>query len=204
MRYLTPRARFWLSSLLAFSWFASLAAMRPTPAFAPEMSTSQPQLTAEVWTITTPAETAEGEKRRRLNFYREYSGELSPEQLKELLSLVGFEGEGLRDAWAVAMKESRGYTDAHNLNYDTKDNSYGLFQINMIGDLGGARRSEYGLSSNEELLNPVKNAEIAFILSKQGTDFGHWGIGPNAYKGGKPRDFPYWLTQYPEDSNGRS
>lgn len=133
-----------------------------------------------------------------LDRYRGLERGLGPLELRELLELVGFRGEGLRSAWAVAMKESRGEPLAHNDNPSTGDDSYGLFQINMIGGMGPARRAEHGLSSNSELLDPVTNARIAFTLSKGGTDFGHWGIGPNAYAGGKPRDYPYWLTQYPE------
>jgi hypothetical protein len=120
-------------------------------------------------------------------------------ELKRLLELVGFEGEYLRSAWAVCMKESSGKPLAHNTNRSTGDNSYGLFQINMIGRLGPARREAFGLEENDELFDPVLNAQIAYEMSKEGTDFGHWGIGPNAYEGGKPRSYPYWLTQFPEE-----
>jgi len=34
----------------------------------------------------------------------------------------------------------------------SKDNSYGLWQINMLGDLGPARRKRYKLKSNEDIL----------------------------------------------------
>lgn len=135
----------------------------------------------------------------RLAYYESFRGSLSAEELKELLELVGFEGSQLRSAWAVAMKESRGSVLAHNSNASTGDNSYGLFQINMIGRMGPQRRDQYGLASNEDLFNPVTNARIAYHMSREGSDFGHWGIGPNAYTGGKPRDYPYWLTQYPEE-----
>jgi hypothetical protein len=124
---------------------------------------------------------------------------LGASELKRLLELVGFEGDGLRSAWAISMKESTGRPLAYNGDRSTGDNSYGLFQINMIGRLGPARREAFGLEENAELFDPVLNAQIAYEMSKEGTDFGHWGIGPNAYTGGRPGSYPYWLTQFPEE-----
>lgn len=123
---------------------------------------------------------------------------LEPTELRDLLSYVGFEGESLRMAWAIVMRESRGKPMAHNGNRNTGDNSYGLFQINMIGNLGKDRMERYNLSSYEELFIPIVNATVAYKMSGKGTDFGAWGVGPNAYNGGKVGDIPYWLTQYPE------
>jgi hypothetical protein len=101
---------------------------------------------------------------------------LSAEELKELLSLVGFEGRALKQAWAIAMTESNGRPKAHNTNTHTGDNSYGLFQINMLGYLGTDRRDRYDLKSNAELLNPVLNAQIAFQMSGRGNDFSSWKV----------------------------
>lgn len=102
------------------------------------------------------------------------SKSLSNEDLAILLYLVGFEGRDLKEAWAVAKKESNGRPLAYNGNKKTGDNSYGIFQINMIGDLGPARLEKYGLNSNKELLNPVTNAEVAFRMSKGGEDWTAW------------------------------
>lgn len=124
---------------------------------------------------------------------------LAPRELKELLRLVGFEGQALKSAWAIVMKESGGRPKAHNGNANTGDNSYGLFQINMIGNLGVDRREKFDLEQNEELFNPVRNAEIAFHMSGGGKDFGAWGIGPNAYNGGKAGRYHEWLAKYPEE-----
>jgi hypothetical protein len=134
-----------------------------------------------------------------LDEFRGRNERLEGLELRRLLELVGFEGDGLRHAWAVSMKESTGRPLAHNNNRSTGDNSYGLFQINMIGRLGPVRREAFGLEENAELFDPVLNAQIAYEMSKEGTDFGHWGIGPNAYTGGKPGSYPYWLTQFPEE-----
>ena len=99
---------------------------------------------------------------------------LSDKDLKNLLSLVGFTGQNLREAWAVAKKESGGRPLALNNSKRTGDSSYGLFQINMIGDLGPDRRDKFNLESNVELFNPVLNAQIAFYMSQGGKDWTSW------------------------------
>ena len=99
------------------------------------------------------------------------------------LQAAGFKGEALRKAWAITQRESGGRASAHNYNPSTKDDSYGLFQINMLGDLGPARQRQYGLKKYRDLLDPATNASVAYKMSKGGTDFGAWAIGPNAYKG---------------------
>ena len=58
----------------------------------------------------------------------------------------------------------------------------------MLGGMGPSRRAQFGLSSNEQLFNPNVNARAAFKLSKGGTDFGAWGVGPNAYRQTAPLD----------------
>ena len=60
---------------------------------------------------------------------------LTDQKLKLLLETVGFEGLGLKKAWSIAKRESNGRPLAYNGNRKTGDNSYGLFQINMIGKL---------------------------------------------------------------------
>ena len=104
---------------------------------------------------------------------------LTDTQLVELLSAVGFKGKDLQEAWAVAKKESNGRPLAHNPNTETGDNSWGMFQINMIGELGEDRREKFGLENNAELLNPVVNASIAYYMSRGGEDWSSWhGLTP--------------------------
>lgn len=148
-------------------------------------------------TTTEPARSknVKSQQLMALSFEKEV---LTPTELRDLLEHVGFEGESLRMAWAIVMRESRGKPMAHNGNSNTGDNSYGLFQINMIGNLGKDRMERYNLSSYEDLFLPIVNATVAYKMSGKGTDFGAWGVGPNAYNGGKVGDIPYWLTQYPE------
>jgi hypothetical protein len=101
------------------------------------------------------------------------------------------------------MKESTGNPNALNNNPKTGDLSFGLFQINMIGDLGPYRLKKYGLESNSDLYDPIINTRIAFQMSKGGTDWGPWNIGPNAYdRGGKPdrNSFHRWLDKFPNQN----
>jgi hypothetical protein len=109
----------------------------------------------------------------------ENAHKLTDTELVELLRAVGFTGENLKEAWAVAKKESNGRPLAHNGNTNTGDNSWGIFQINMIGELGEDRRKRFGLETNAELLDPVVNASIAHYMSRGGKDWSSWhGITP--------------------------
>jgi len=116
--------------------------------------------------------------------------DLTDFQLIELLQAVGFKGQDLKEAWAIAKKESRGNPISHNGNRDTGDNSYGLFQINMVGTLGPERRDKFSLSSNAELFNPVVNAQIAYHMSNGGKDWSAW-------KGVQTSVVKRWLAQFP-------
>jgi hypothetical protein len=116
--------------------------------------------------------------------------QMKPKELKQLLYDVGFRGQALKEAWGTAMRESTGRPRSHNDNRNTGDNSYGIFQINMIDSLGPARRKQFNLESNEDLFNPVRNAEIAFFMSDGGKNWSAWnGITESARK---------WMKEFPE------
>lgn len=102
------------------------------------------------------------------------SQQLSDLDLKELLVTVGFEGKALRTAWAIAKRESHGRPMAYNGNRKTGDSSYGIFQINMLGNLGVARKEKFNLKSNVLLFDPVINAEITYYMTNGGTDWSSW------------------------------
>jgi hypothetical protein len=114
---------------------------------------------------------------------------LSDLELKQVLELVGFNGKDLKEAWAIAKKESNGRPLAFNGNVETGDSSYGIFQINMIESLGPARRDKFELKTNSDLFNPIKNAEIAYHMSKGGKDWSAW-------KGITPRTLE-WMNKFP-------
>jgi hypothetical protein len=129
--------------------------------------------------------------------YRNSKIPLSGGQLSELLTAVGFEGEAHRIAWGIAMRESNARPLALNKSTRTGDSSYGIYQINMIFDLGPERRKKFGLTSNDQLFDPVLNAQVAFLMTGGGKDFGSWGIGPNAYREGAGISTLKRLNQYP-------
>lgn len=108
-------------------------------------------------------------------------GQLTGEDVARYAYNAGFRGENLVKAVAIAYRESRWNAGSYNPDASTKDLSYGLMQINMIGALGPSRLEQFGLSKNEELYDPATNMRAAFQMSG-GKDFYAWG----AYKGKDP------------------
>jgi len=134
-----------------------------------------------------------------LKKFSEQEGSFSDKELVKMLSAVGFEGKALKVAWAVVKKESNGRPLAFNGNVKTGDNSYGIFQINMIGGLGVARRDKFDLDSNKDLFDPVVNAQIAYYMSNEGSDWSSWGVGKFPYNGNTEQsNFNLWITKFPE------
>ena len=139
--------------------------------------------------ISTSKEVFLVSKAKKLESF-ENKTSLTDLELKELLSLVGFKGKDLVVAWAVAKKESNGRPLAYNGNHKTGDSSYGMFQINMIDDLGPDRRTKFDIDTNAELFNPVKNAEIAYYMTSGGDDWSSWkGITPKTKE---------WMLRFPK------
>jgi len=92
----------------------------------------------------------------------------------------------LDTAFAVSLAESGGRAMAHNSDASTGDDSYGLFQINMINtaasdpNMGKKRLALYHLQRNEDLYNPTTNAHVAYLDSNKGTWWSNW----STYKSG--------------------
>lgn len=108
---------------------------------------------------------------------------LSDAQIAGHAKSAGFKGDALVKAVAIALGESSGNPRAYNGR--GLDRSYGLWQINMIGALGPARRRQFGLSSNSDLFNPATNAKAAYAISSHGKNFTPWSV----YTSGKWRDY---------------
>ena len=129
-----------------------------------------------------------------LDLYRDAT-ELSDESLKDLLSQVGFKGQALKIAWAVAKKESNGRPKAHNDDIATGDDSYGIFQINMLGSLGTDRLEKFNLKTNKDLFDPVKNAQVAYHMSNGGQNWSAWKVYPGQNNGERYEGF---LQKFPK------
>ena len=128
-------------------------------------------------------------KEKTLKKY-ENAHKLTDGQLVDLLKAIGFKGNALRSACAIAKAESNGRPFAFNGNVETGDSSYGVFQINMMGELGPDRREKFDLDSNVELFNPVTNSKITFHMTKGGKDWSAWSSvnGPR---------YQEWYNKYP-------
>jgi hypothetical protein len=86
---------------------------------------------------------------------------LSKDQVASYLRQVGFPEDKIPLMVKIAGRESGFNPRAHNPNAATGDNSYGLFQINMLGAMGPERRRQFGINSNEDLFDPLTNARAA-------------------------------------------
>jgi hypothetical protein len=102
-------------------------------------------------------------------------GGLSIENMTQLAAQAGFAPDKAPLMAAIAMGESRGNPAAHNNNPATRDDSYGLTQINALAHGPVAR----------EALDPKRAFELAYGISKGGTDFSPWSV----YKSGAYRSY---------------
>jgi hypothetical protein len=89
---------------------------------------------------------------------------LSAQEILAIAFRAGFspDREEAVIATAIALAESAGNPRAHNDK--PPDDSFGLWQINMLGELGPDRRQKLGLSRNEELFDPSTNARAARLV----------------------------------------
>lgn len=128
----------------------------------------------------------------------DYQGKIPPNadiNLLDVLKKAGFTGDALTTAYAVAKAESGGRSSAYNPpSNGTGDDSYGLFQINMLGGLGPERLAKtwksadgkpFKLSGKEDLFDPLTNAKVAYHMSDGGKNWGAW----TTYTSGKYQQF---------------
>lgn len=106
---------------------------------------------------------------------------MNQNQIEQLAMAAGLNANQAKTAAAIAMAESGGNPTKHTV--DSDDDSYGLWQINMKGDLGPDRRKQFGLTSNAALLDPATNARVMRVLSDGGSNWKKWGAYTNgSYK----------------------
>ena len=92
------------------------------------------------------------------------TGKLSAQQVANIAASAGMSGNHQKIMVAIAHAESGFNPRAHNAN--PPENSYGLWQINMLGSMGPARRKQFGISSNSQLFDPAVNARAAQSIYK--------------------------------------
>lgn len=85
--------------------------------------------------------------------------------LTRLLSRSGYEGEDLREAWAIVMRESGGRADAVSATGDL-----GLFQINT------ETWKDEDWFNRKQLLKRKYNSQVAYQLSRGGRTWYSWGL----------------------------
>jgi murein DD-endopeptidase MepM/ murein hydrolase activator NlpD len=127
--------------------------------------------------------------------------------MKAILQRAGFSGNALNMAYAIMMAESGGNARAHNTNTRTGDNSYGLFQINMLGGMGPERRAQFHLGSNDALFDPLTNAKVAYAMSHGGQDWSPWSTYKRGeykkYLGGQTKSYDVGSTNIDVDQVAR-
>lgn len=87
---------------------------------------------------------------------------LTGKQIASYAQQGGFNTNESTIAVAIALAESGGETTSHNST--PPDDSYGLWQINMLGAMGPDRRKKFGITKNEELFDPLINAKAAHTI----------------------------------------
>lgn len=139
------------------SWERALVeqGMAPASDFRSESQASQgeiggPEMSSEVEQLGDPGAGREGR--------------MTAEEVAQTAYDAGFRGEDLATIVAVGMSESDSNPRAHNPDRTTGDNSYGIWQINMIETYQAERLRQFGLQANEELWDPEVNARAAYQL----------------------------------------
>jgi hypothetical protein len=110
---------------------------------------------------------------------------LPAERVASILGNVGFRGEPLVIALAVAKAES-GF-DAHAVNWAAASGKWGaavgLFQVRALVNPRAAGNAMDRRRDSEAMKDPVTNARFAFDLSKGGRSWGAWSAYTNgAYR----------------------
>ena len=141
----------------------------------PDVPENSPDQTSS--STPTPSSTSDSST-KPTNFSGGYQGAY------DLAINAGFKPENARIMAGIAGAESSYKPGARNPDASTGDNSYGLWQINMLGGMGPERRAQFGIDNNDQLLDPATNAAAAKkIFDQQG--FGAWSV----HRSGAYRDF---------------
>lgn len=106
---------------------------------------------------------------------------------------AGFRGENVKEAWAIAMRESGGRPDAISSTGD-----YGVFQFNRAAHHG----QEWW--DTKKLLTREYNIKVAYRVSKGGKWWGPWDMSGkgehlgNYTPGYVGKKYDYWYERFPK------
>lgn len=101
--------------------------------------------------------------------------QLTADQLNGVLQRAGFQGESLRIAWAIVMRESNGQPGLVGPVNGNGTRDYGMFQFNDV------HRGSW--LDFDRVFDAQYSAEAAFRMSKGGTDFSAWALGDSGWAG---------------------
>jgi hypothetical protein len=167
-----------LSVCFAFAGYSSVNAVdNDQKVYA--KSKSWPSMPQPIATVTAPKESAV----KKLD---------CKDDLVLFLHDIGFEGNNLRQAWAIAMRESTG-----NERSISKTGDYGLFQFNY------AAHNQQDWWDSSKLLEREYNARVAYKVSRGGRTWYPWDIdGQGNHMGRYSPKFVYdvylkWYNKYP-------
>ena len=104
---------------------------------------------------------------------------LAASEMQRLCSAY-WQGDDVPLAMEISWLESRWIPSQHNPI--PPDDSYGLFQINMLGQMGQERLQQFGISAREQLYDPQINVRAAHMV---------WEQNGNSFAG-----TPGWSTSY--------
>lgn len=120
---------------------------------------------------------------------------LSQDDLYTLALDAGLSAAHAKEAAAIAMAESGGDPNQHNTK--PPDDSYGLWQINLYGNLA-SRVHTLGLSGPADLYSPPVNARAMAVISAKGSNFHPW----STYGGAAYHSFLAKPVQRSDTNNG--
>ena len=119
------------------------------------------------------------------------SGGLAGEEVAKMLYGQGFRGNDLIKMLAISYRESNWVPSVHRNTPSTGDNSWGLFQLNTLGNNWNFWKDK--ISKPEDLLDPQTNVRMAKALfdaavkEHDGNGFYYWGdygkSGPGSSNG---------------------
>jgi len=118
----------------------------------------------------------QGNQGRGMIGMRSASGGIAARDAAALIRKVGGTEQEAAMLGAIAAGESGGNARAHNTNAGTGDNSYGLWQINMIGGLEQERLAKYGLKDKSDLYDPETNARVALAMARAAGGYKDWSV----------------------------